>query len=185
MQVEEASDNVQPCPFSNELQAFFMMSANRMQQAQAGGIVKGRNRLKTVSEDLSEEEELEDEEEMIVPKQKDGRGKRRKMGEKDDNLTSSVSVLKGVEEMMRNFMVQQEMIDMQWRETMEKKAEEREAFEREWRQRMETLEREKLMMERAWREREEQRRLREERQAEKRDELLSTLLGKLIHDQSP
>ncbi|KAL8499515.1 hypothetical protein ACS0TY_022454 [Phlomoides rotata] len=185
---EEVSDvdNVQPCPFFNELHELFTMRAKRMQQGQAGGIVKGRKRLKTVSEDLSLEEEQEDVEEITVAsKRKDGREKRPKMGEKDDNLVPSVSFLKGVEQMMRSFMVQQEMVDIQWRELMEKKAEEREAFEQEWRQKMEKLESEKLMMEQAWREREEERREREERRAEKRDALLSTLLNKLIHDQSP
>ncbi|KAL0372008.1 UNVERIFIED_CONTAM: hypothetical protein Scaly_0882400 [Sesamum calycinum] len=83
--------------------------------------------------------------------------------------------------MMRNFIMQQQRIDMQWKESMEKRAVERELFEQEWRQKMEKLERERLMMEQAWREREEQRRLREESRAQKRDALLTMLLNKLIH----
>ncbi|KAF7809416.1 trihelix transcription factor GT-3b-like [Senna tora] len=52
----------------------------------------------------------------------------------------------------------------------------------EWRQSMEKLERERLLIEQAWREREEQRRMREESRAERRDALLTTLLSKLIHE---
>ncbi|XP_015963057.1 trihelix transcription factor GT-3b [Arachis duranensis] len=47
---------------------------------------------------------------------------------------------------------------------------------------MEKLERERLMIEQTWREREEQRRMREESRAERRDALLTTLLNKLIHE---
>lgn len=65
---------------------------------------------------------------------------------------------------------------------MEKYARGREMFEHEWRQTMERLEREKIMMEQAWREREEQRKVREESRAEKRDALLTTLLNKLLQD---
>lgn len=187
--MEVASDvvNVQQCPFFNEVHAFFKMKVNRMM---AGGIAKGQTMLKTVCEDISQEEFTEEQEDgeeeeiIVVPKRKE---KKRKTGEKEDHSASKndSDVLKGVAEMMRNFMAQQEWIDKQWREVMEKKAEERDAFEQKWRQKMETLERERLMMERAWREREEERRLREERRAEKRDALLSTLLSKLINDESP
>lgn len=209
IQGQEASDvdNVRQCPFYDELHALFTARANRMQQAQVDaetGIMKGRKRLKNVSEDQSHEEfteEREDEEEIevdqagkgrVVPKRKAGREKRQKIGDKENYLMMSLtnvnkndSVLNGLQEMMRNFIVQQQRIDMQWRESMEKRAEERELFEQEWRQKMEKLERERLMMEQAWREREEQRRLREESRAEKRDALLTTLLNKLIRDESP
>ena len=65
---------------------------------------------------------------------------------------------------------------------MERRAHERQLFEQEWRQSMEKLERERLMIEQAWREREEQRRMREESRAERRDALLTTLLNKLINE---
>ncbi|OMO52388.1 hypothetical protein COLO4_37235 [Corchorus olitorius] len=85
-------------------------------------------------------------------------------------------------EMLREFFQQQQRMEMQWKEIMERRARERQLFEQEWRQSMEKLERERLMVERAWREREEQRRLREESRAERRDALLTTLLNKLIND---
>ena len=49
----------------------------------------------------------------------------------------------------------------------------------EWRQTMEALENERMMMDSGWREREEQRRMREEARAEKRDALITALLNKL------
>jgi hypothetical protein len=49
----------------------------------------------------------------------------------------------------------------------------------EWRQTMEALENERIMMEQRWREREEQRRIRDEARAEKRDALITALLNRL------
>lgn len=47
---------------------------------------------------------------------------------------------------------------------------------------MEKLEKERLMLEQAWWDREEQRRMREDMRAEKRDALLTTLLNKLLQE---
>ncbi|PPS03059.1 hypothetical protein GOBAR_AA17601 [Gossypium barbadense] len=88
----------------------------------------------------------------------------------------------GLQEMLREFFDQQLRMEMQWREMMEKRAQERQLFEQEWQQWMEKLERERLMVEKAWREREEEMRRREESRAERRDSLLTTLLNKLIND---
>jgi hypothetical protein len=51
--------------------------------------------------------------------------------------------------------------------------------EMEWRQIMEGIENERTTMDRRWREIEEQRRVREEARAEKRDALITALLNKL------
>ncbi|GJN01847.1 hypothetical protein PR202_ga19148 [Eleusine coracana subsp. coracana] len=67
-------------------------------------------------------------------------------------------------------------------EMTERRAQERLVLEQEWRQSMQTLEQERLMLEHSWIEREEQRRLREEARAEKRDALLRTLLNKLLQE---
>ncbi|PIN14155.1 Transcription factor GT-2 [Handroanthus impetiginosus] len=182
-----------------------MARTNTMQPGQLEvetSMMKGKKKLYNVSADHSREdisEEQDDEEEIevdhagkgrLLPKRKAAREKRQKVAEKETNPIPSLTnanknVLNSLQEIMRNFIVQQQRIDMQWRESMEKHAEEREQFEQEWRERMEKLERERLMMEQAWREREEQRRLREESRAEKRDALLTTLLNKLIRDESP
>ncbi|XP_011074149.1 trihelix transcription factor GT-3b-like [Sesamum indicum] len=206
---QEASDvnNSRQCPFFNELHAVFTARANKMPQSQLDtktGTAKGRKRLEKVSEDRSHQEfseELEDEEEIgvdqagkgrAIQKRKAGQEKRQKLGENENylvpplpNVNKNNSILNSLQEMMRNFIMQQQRIDVQWRESMEKRAVERELFEQEWRQKMEKLERERLMMEQAWREREEERRLREESRAQKRDALLTMLLNKLIRNESP
>jgi hypothetical protein len=84
--------------------------------------------------------------------------------------------------MLKEFFQQQQKMEMQWRELMEKRAHERQMFEQEWQRSMDKLERERLVIEQAWREREEQRRIREESRAERRDALLTALLNKLISE---
>jgi hypothetical protein len=88
----------------------------------------------------------------------------------------------GTRELLKDFFQQQHRMEMQWREIMERRVQERLLFEQEWRETMVKLERERLMAEQIWREREEQRRMREETRAERRDALLTTLLNKLIHE---
>lgn len=70
-------------------------------------------------------------------------------------------------------------MEADWREAYEARENERRVKEMEWRQTMESLENERIMMDRRWREREEQRRMREEARAEKRDALITALLNKL------
>lgn len=205
-------DNDRLCPFFDELHAVFTARTSRMQPPQTdsgtGNVMKGRKRNRNVSEDQSYEEfseEQQEEEEVeeieldqygkqrVIPKRKPGREKKQqKMAENKESYSSpslttnankSDIILNGIQEIMRNFIQQQQRIDMQWRESMEKRSEERDMFEQEWRQKMEKLERERLMMEQAWREREEQRRLREENRAQKRDALLTTLLNKLLREE--
>ncbi|KAK6129863.1 hypothetical protein DH2020_036381 [Rehmannia glutinosa] len=201
---QEASDvdNGRRCPFFDELHAVFTARDYRTQPPQLNVetvVPKARKTLTNASEDQSHEEfsqEQENDEEIevnqagkarVVPKRKVGREKRQKIAETENyttNVNKNDSVINALQEMMRNFIQQQQRIDMHWRESMEKHAEEREMFEDEWRKKMEKLERERLVMENAWREREEQRRLREESRAQKRDALLTTLLNKLVRDEN-
>lgn len=88
-----------------------------------------------------------------------------------------------IREILLDFFQQQQMIDMQWKQLMEKQAYERQLFEQEWRQSMERLEMERMRSEQLWREKEEQRKMREESRAERRDALLTLLLNKLVHEQ--
>ncbi|KAK4435625.1 Trihelix transcription factor GT-3b [Sesamum alatum] len=191
-------DNGQQCPFFDELHALFTARDNRLQHAQPDletGPLKGRKRLKNASKDRSNEEysqEQVDEEETCIdqagtgtvgPKRKAAGEKRPKTGQPEKHVNNNDRVLASIQEMLGSFIEQQQTIDMQWKESMEKCAQERELLEQEWREKMEKLEREKLVMEQAWREREEQRRLREESRAEKRDALLTALLNKLIREE--
>ena len=83
---------------------------------------------------------------------------------------------------LQEFMEQQQRLDAQRQEEAARRARERLVLEQQWRETMQRLERERLALERAWMEREEQRRVREEARAERRDALLTTLLNRLLHD---
>ncbi|XP_012847080.1 PREDICTED: trihelix transcription factor GT-3b-like [Erythranthe guttata] len=186
---QEASDveNGRQCPFFNELHTVFTARANQMPphvDTESTGISKGKKRLINISEDQSHHEEFS-EDETTVPKRKPGREKKQQKiaGKKEIYSNKNESILNGLRETMRGFMAQQQRIDVQWKDTVKKRAHQRDIFEQEWRQTMERLERERLLMERAWREREEQRRSREENRAVKRDALLTTLLNKLLRDE--
>ncbi|OEL33154.1 hypothetical protein BAE44_0005829 [Dichanthelium oligosanthes] len=82
--------------------------------------------------------------------------------------------------LLRDFLEQQLRLDVQRQEMMERQARERLFFEEQWRQSIQRMERERLMLEQAWVEREEQRRMREEARAERRDAILTSLLTRLL-----
>ncbi|KAL2472263.1 Trihelix transcription factor GT-3b [Abeliophyllum distichum] len=191
----------QRCPFFDELHAVLSASTNDMRQTQIDNevaLTQGRKRLKKVTGYQSAEEEEQEEDESdtdevvkasIAPKRRAGREKRQRAGaseklsrESSTNANNTDSILSSLHEMLKSFFQQQQKIDMQWMESMEKRAQERELFEQEWRHTMEKLERDRLLMEQAWREREEKRRTREESLAEQRDALLTTLVNKLVRE---
>lgn len=141
------------------------------------------------SEEFSEEDdELEDDSDEERPVRSNTRKRKvdkvaMEKSSRTNNPPNAVSnTTSSIQEMLKEFFQHQLRMEMQWREMMERRAHERQLFEQEWRQSMEKLERERLMIEQAWREREEQRRMREESRAERRDALLTTLLNKLIHE---
>lgn len=174
----------------------------RLHLESEAGSVQAKKRVKRISrghssEDLSEDEDEDEYESEEATRSSNTR--RRKVGREKQLQTlamekpsrqpsigntnsNNTSSLTSIQEMLRDFIQQQQRIDMEWRESIEKRAYERQLFEQEWRQSMEKLERERMMIEQAWREREEQRRMRDESRAEKRDALLTTLLNKLIHE---
>ncbi|XP_061359884.1 trihelix transcription factor GT-3b-like [Gastrolobium bilobum] len=184
------------CPFFEELHAVFTQRAHKMQQSllesetRSAQTKKGVKRLSgdRSSEEFSEDDEVEyDSEEERPPKSNTRKRKADKVAmEKSSraNIPSNAASnnISSIQEMLKEFFQHQLRMEMQWREMMERRAHERQLFEHEWRQSMEKLERERLMIEQAWREREEQRRMREENRAERRDALLTTLLNKLIHE---
>lgn len=194
MQGKETSDpeNGRQFPFFEELHAVFVERAKNMQRLlleSEAGSAQAKKRVKKISADRSSDEfsEEEDEDEDESEEEKPARSISRKR--KADRTVSVKSprpnpgtTTSGLQEMLKEFFHQQQRTEIQWREMMERRAHERQLFEQEWRQSMEKLERERLMVEQAWREREEQRRLREESRAERRDALLTTLLNKLINN---
>ena len=195
MQGKETSDpeNGRQFPFFEELHALFAERAKNMQRLlleSEVGSAQPKKRMKRISADRSsdefseEEDEDGDESEEERPARSISRKRKadRIVSDNSPKPNSGTSTTTGPLEMLREFFHQQQRMEMQWREMMERRAFERQLFEQEWRQSMEKLERERLMIEQAWREREEQRRLREESRAERRDALLTTLLNKLINN---
>lgn len=185
------------CPFFEELHAVFTQRAHNMQRLLLESETRSAQTKKGVkrssgdrsSEELSEDDDdVEyDSEEEKPPRSNTRKRKVDKVGaeksSRANNPSNAVSnSASSIQEMLKEFFQHQLRMEMQWREMMERRAHERQLFEQEWRQSMEKLERERLMIEQAWREREEQRRMREESRAERRDALLTTLLNKLINE---
>ncbi|XP_060179629.1 trihelix transcription factor GT-3b-like [Lycium barbarum] len=203
-------DNGGQFPYFDELHALFTANTNnvhRLQLESEAGTQQARKRPRRTSRDQSSEDISEDEEgyayesdevklnrSNIAPKKKTEKEKRPRTSNAEKppsrqpslgSINNTSRAVDNIQEMLKEFFQQQLRIDMQWRETTEKHAREREVFEQEWRSSMEKLERDRMMIEQAWREREEQRRMREESRAEKRDVLLTTLLNKLIGENHP
>ncbi|XP_050213193.1 trihelix transcription factor GT-3b [Mercurialis annua] len=163
----------QQFPFYNELQAIFAARMQRMLWAEAEGAAGGGSKTKAGVQLSSEEEDENEEsegEKSSVRKRKKGKMNANSSGNSNSN---------NLKEILEEFMKQQIQMEMQWREAFEMRENERKMREMEWRQKMEALENERIMMDRRWREREEQRRIREEARAEKRDLLITALLNKL------
>ncbi|PKI44031.1 trihelix transcription factor GT-3b-like [Punica granatum] len=195
----ETSDpeNSRQCPFFEELHALFSERAKNMQRLRLESeraSAHAKKKSKKVSGDRSSDEpsEDEDDDEEETDEERPVRDSSRKRKAEKPAIDKPGKSQSGAQrsasggdicELLKEFFEQQQKMEMQMREMMERRAQERLLFEQEWRQTMEKLERERLMVEQAWREREEQRRSREESRAERRDALLTTLLNKLIHEQ--
>ncbi|XP_076939052.1 trihelix transcription factor GT-3b-like [Bidens hawaiensis] len=142
-------------PFYNELQEIF---TNRMQR------LLSMEPRREFSFDDHEDDNDNDKMEKAG-----GSNKKRNRGESSHKLRETVE----------KFMKQQMQTEMELMKMYEAREEERRMNEMEWRKRMEELEKEKLRLDEQWREREDQRRVREEARAEKRDTLVTALLNKL------
>ncbi|CAM0944882.1 unnamed protein product [Alopecurus aequalis] len=142
--------------------------------------VEEKKLKRPVTESSGHEETGAGDDEELPPrtrrKMKDTEQKPRPSGSTQASSASSVRAV------LQDFLEQQQRLDAQRHDAAARHAQERLAFERQWRQEMQRLERERLMLEQAWREREEQRRIREEARADRRDALLTNLLNRLLHD---
>uniref|UniRef100_A0A0D9W906 Myb-like domain-containing protein n=1 Tax=Leersia perrieri TaxID=77586 RepID=A0A0D9W906_9ORYZ len=188
---KETSDpeNGRQCPFFDELHAVFTERARTMQQqlleSESGPSVQ--KKLKRPSGNLSSEDsddkeddgEESGDEKPIRSKKRKSSDKRQQSQRMADKFGTGIS---SMHELLQDFLAQQQHMDIQWHKMMERRSQERLVFEQEWQQSMQKLEQERLMLERTMMEREEQRRMREEARAEKRDALLTTLLNKLLHE---
>lgn len=187
-------DNSRSFPFFDELHALFSEKTTNTPQPQpqtpfdhSTTSSQSKKRVTRTDSYQSLEEISEDEYEIeenkitktTIPRLKKPKREKHAQTSSQDPGSNSNSV----REILHDFFQQQEMIEMQWRQLMEKHAYERQLSDQEWRQSMERLEREKMRIEQSWREKEEQRKLREESRAERRDALLTLLLNKLIREQ--
>ncbi|XVF08289.1 hypothetical protein REPUB_Repub06bG0213700 [Reevesia pubescens] len=172
----EAEGMRQQFPFYNELQAIFAGRMQSMLWSEGEGGATG-SKKKAVQLSSDEEEDMEENE---LDKSRVRKKKKGKTGAGIGRSTSgSSNNNNNIKEVLEDFMRQQMQMEMQWREAFEARENERRLKEMEWRQTMEALENERIMMDRRWRENEEQRRMREEARAEKRDALITALLNKL------
>ncbi|XP_059668002.1 trihelix transcription factor GT-3b [Cornus florida] len=172
----------QQFPFYNDLQTIFTARMQRMLwlEAESGGSGSKKKAAQLSSEDEDDNEDSDGEKRSSTAK------KRRKGKSSTVNPGSSSGTsgnINSLREVLDDFMKQQMQMEMQWMKTYEAREEERRMKEMEWRQTMEALENERAMMDRRWREREEQRRMREEARAEKRDALITALLNKLRREE--
>ncbi|XP_039019375.1 trihelix transcription factor GT-3b-like isoform X3 [Hibiscus syriacus] len=176
VQVEESRHSIQEAarqqfPFYDDLQAIFTarMQSILCSESEGGGGGGATRKMSAASDEEEDTEENELDDKYSVRKKK-----KVKIGG-----TGTSGGNNDIKQILEDFMRQQLQMEMQWREAFESRENERRSKEIEWRQTMEALENERMMMERRWREREEQRRMREEARAEKRDALITTLLNKL------
>ncbi|KAI3447789.1 hypothetical protein Pfo_004454 [Paulownia fortunei] len=177
----EAEGMRQQFPFYIEMQTIFTARMQRMLWLEAeGGGAASSSKKKAVAQFSSDEEDENDDSEG----EKAGKKKKRKMkgAANPAGGSNGNSIVNGVREMMEDFMKQQMEMEMQWLKAYEEREEKRRVQEMEWRQTMEALENERIMMDRRWREIEEQRKIREETRAEKRESLITDLLNKLRRD---
>ncbi|KAK6231221.1 hypothetical protein QUC31_011478 [Theobroma cacao] len=171
----EADAMRQQFPFYNELQAIFSSRMQSILWTDEGGVTGSKKKAVQLSS-----EEDEDMEESELDK---GSGIRKKKKGKTGIGGGASGSSSNIKEILEDFMRQQMQMEMQWREAFEARENERRLKEMEWRQTMQALENERIMMDRRWREKEEQRRVREEARAEKRDALITALLNKLRREE--
>ncbi|KAK9699158.1 hypothetical protein RND81_08G156600 [Saponaria officinalis] len=183
----EAESMRQQFPFYNEMQAIFTARMQRMlwAETEAGpgtSTKKTKSQCPTTTMSTDDEDEDDSDGDNTTKATKKRAKKAKICGTSHNITTTSISSINAVKEMLERFMKQQMEMEVEWREAYEAREEERRRAENEWRQRMEALENERLVFERRWREREEQRRLREDARADKRDALINALLNKLQRD---
>ena len=183
------------CPFYDELQAIFTHDNRSMPRVYA---VSGQQEQK--SQEIYEEpvKNVESGREQHIGQPIEARDKKRmKVDEKKGTPENQEkagggwearpekgkgSKLFRMQEVLEEFLQHQHRLEMIWKGEMERREEERRLRAQESRTLIETLERERMMKEQQWREREEQRLLREEARAERRDALFNAIFNMLMRE---
>ncbi|XP_010490572.1 PREDICTED: trihelix transcription factor GT-3a [Camelina sativa] len=191
----------QQFPFHNEIQSIF---AARMQRMLWSDPTEPSTSSKRKHNQFSSDDDEEEEEEVDEPNQDINEellslvetqkketevittstsANPRKRAKKGKGVTKAETAAGStIKEVLEEFMRQTVKMEKEWRDAWEMKEREREKREKEWRKRMAELEEERAAAERRWMEREEERRMREEVRAQKRDTLIDALLNKLNRD---
>eukprot|EP00270_Netrium_digitus_P005991 TRINITY_DN1808_c0_g1_i1.p1 TRINITY_DN1808_c0_g1~~TRINITY_DN1808_c0_g1_i1.p1 ORF type:complete len:378 (+),score=129.46 TRINITY_DN1808_c0_g1_i1:54-1136(+) len=175
---KETSDpeNGRQCPFFEELDALFKERAKNMDrlllESEAGLSMKKRRRGDEDSDEEDDEEDDDDDSDEL-------RNKRRRGDIPKKTSAAERHRASNMQEVLEDFFRQQQRLEVEWRQAMERREMERRSREQDFRDALERLEMERLTSEQLWREREEQRRLREEVRAERRDELFAVLMTRL------
>ncbi|CAH8330102.1 unnamed protein product [Eruca vesicaria subsp. sativa] len=190
----------QQFPFYNEIQTIFTARMQRKlwSEPTEASTSSKRKHHQFSSDEEEEEEEVHEEpnqdinEELLSFVETDKKEaevittthprKRVKKGKGITGGTRAETADSTLKEMLEEFMKQTVRMEKEWRDAWEVKEREREKRENEWRRRMAELEEERAAAERRWMEREDERRLREEARALKRDTLIDALLNKLNRD---
>ncbi|KAK9667703.1 hypothetical protein RND81_13G005400 [Saponaria officinalis] len=180
------------CPFFDELHAVFSESAKNSGLSSTYSqqvAIQSRKRLKSNSDDQLSDNFSQDADDDAVDYTNETSNIQKRKASLEKHVQSAsatdqtkVNLVDSVMEMLKGFFQQQQMIDTQWRDSMERHRRERQLFEQEWRQSMENIERERLKLEHEWREIEEQRQMKDEVRSQKRDVILTSLLNQLIND---
>ncbi|KAL4587148.1 hypothetical protein LXL04_000014 [Taraxacum kok-saghyz] len=173
--MEQEGSARQQFQFYDEIQAIFTNRMQRLLWMEAEGVACGsrKREMKFVFDnDESDVEKASGSSKTMKKNKKKGVESGSSQCNPEDTNSGVVSNLKG---MMEEYLKH----EMEWMEWYKVKEDERRMKEMEWRQTMEALEKERIMVYERWREREEQRSMREEDRAKKRDALVASLLSKL------
>lgn len=186
-QAAAVSQGLETCPFYEELHAVFTDPRKGLDGLYAEpSTTKGRKGTlgERSSEDLSYEDDDDDDESEEDNKVKRPNKKPRK-GEIRERTRPNAEKCRAnnMQEVLEEFFQQQQRVEMEWMEALQRRDDDRRRREQEWRDAMEKLERERMAREQVWREREDQRRVREEMRAQKRDALFSALLSRLTKEE--
>ncbi|KAI3525734.1 hypothetical protein L1887_04771 [Cichorium endivia] len=171
----EQEGTKQQFTFYDELQTIF---ANRMQRLlwmEAEGVASGSRKRELMFTLDNEDENGNSDEENASGGSKRKKKKAIENSSRRNPEDTNSDAISNLKEILEEHMKQEK----QWMEWYKTKEEERRMKELEWRQTMEALGKERTMLFERWREREEQRSMREEDRATKRDALVTALLNKL------
>lgn len=181
------SQGLETCPFYEELHAVFTDPRKGLDGLYAEpSTTKGRKGAlgERSSEDLSYEDDDDDDESEEDNKVKRPNKKPRKGDIRERTRPNAEKCrANNMQEVLEEFFQQQQRVEMEWMEALQRREDDRRRREQEWRDAMEKLERERMAREQVWREREDQRRVREEMRAQKRDALFSALLSRLTKEE--